>query len=363
MDPLTAKHICRNFIKRHSASGKGNRRDTASLNAAFEEYLDADRLILTAEDSAACFRLVLDEIAGYGPLTGLFADDKVTEIMVNGNGDVYTEKDGAISLTGTRFPDHASVMRLAERFLGPAGLRVDESAPFADCRLPDGSRLNAIIPPLAVDGPVLTIRRFSRSMADTDNIIANGTVTSGQMEKLRDMVASRKTIVISGGTGSGKTTLLNILASFIDSSERLVTIEDTAELNLGLPHVIRLQSRTENIEGKGGVSVRDLVRNAMRMRPDRIIVGEARGPEALDMVQAMNTGHEGSLATVHANSARDALSRIEIMILTAGIGLPRDAARDMIVSAVDYIAHLVRDPGGRRVLREIFDVKAGRIAD
>lgn len=333
--------------------------DAGAIKDAFEVFVRRERLILRARETEVLLAELVSEIAGYGVLTPYFLDSEVTEIMVNGNGDIYLEKRGSLEQAAAGAISPNETRELADRIFGPLGLRIDESCPYADGRLGDGSRVNAVIPPLAVDGPVLTVRRFPDRALTADDLSRSKSWRPVEMEYLRAAVQSRKTILISGGTGSGKTTLLNVLASFISDSERLVTVEDTAELRIPKRHVVRLQSRPGNLEGKGEVTIRDLVRNALRMRPDRIIVGEARGSEALDMLQAMNTGHEGSLATVHANSCEDALRRLEIMAMMAGERLPQQSVEQLIKSAVDLVVQTSRAPGGARTVAGIYDAKKG----
>ena len=294
---------------------------------------------------------IYDEAMRLGPLEDFLADESITEIMVNGPNQVYVERNGKIELTPQTFMDDESVMGVIERIVAPIGRRIDESQPYVDARLPDGSRVNAIISPLSLIGPCITIRKFAKRALTVDDLIGFGTWTSNASEFLRLCVLMRKNIVVAGGTGSGKTTLLNVLSGFIPPSDRIVTIEDAAELRLVQPHVIRLEARPPNIEGRGAVPIRDLVRNALRMRPDRIIVGECRGGEALDMLQAMNTGHDGSLTTVHANSPRDVISRLETMVLMSGLELPSRAIREQIASAIDVIVHESRlSDGSRKVV-------------
>jgi pilus assembly protein CpaF len=293
-------------------------------------------------------RRIEDEVMGHGPLEPLLADPTVSDILVNGPHQVYVERRGKLELTDVRFNDDAHLINIIDRIVSAVGRRVDESSPMVDARLKDGSRVNAIIPPLALDGPMLSIRRFAIELLSVDDLIRLGTLDDATARVLRAVVKSRLNVVISGGTGAGKTTLLNILSGFVPETERVVTIEDSAELQLQQPHVVRLETRPPNIEGKGAVAQRDLVRNSLRMRPDRIIVGEVRGAEALDMLQAMNTGHDGSLTTVHANSPRDALSRIETMITMAGIAFPIKAMRAQMASALHVIVQVSRDEDGRR---------------
>lgn len=299
---------------------------------------------------------VFNEALRLGPLEKLLADDAVSEIMVNGPRQVYVERGGRLELSDCQFTDDASVLAIIERIIAPLGRRCDESQPYVDARLKDGSRVNAIISPLALSGPTITIRKFSKKALSSEDFIRFGTWTPNAAEFMRLCVYLRKNIVVAGGTGSGKTTLLNLLSGFIPSSERIVTVEDAAELRLQQPHVVRLEARPANIEGKGAVTIRDLVKNCLRMRPDRIIVGECRGGEALDMLQAMNTGHDGSLTTVHANSPRDVISRLETMVLMSGMDLPSRAIREQIASAVDIIIHESRLSDGARKVVAISEV-------
>jgi len=300
---------------------------------------------------------VYDEVHGYGPIQPLIGDDTLTEIMVNGPKQVYAERDGQLFITDIVFRDDAHVMRIIDRIVSPLGRRIDEASPLVDARLPDGSRVNAIIPPLSIVGPCLNIRKFSRTPYTADDLINFGTMTAGMMAFLKACVIGRLNLIISGGTGSGKTTTLNVLSQFIPESERIVTIEDAAELRLHQDHVVRLEYRPPNLEGKGEITIRQLVRNSLRMRPDRIIVGEARGGEALDMLQAMNTGHDGSLSTAHTNSPRDTLSRLETMTLMAGMDLPSRAIREQIASAINLIIHQERFHDGSRKATHISEVQ------
>jgi pilus assembly protein CpaF len=293
---------------------------------------------------------ITDDTLGYGPLEKLLADETVTEIMVNGPHDVWIERKGRLYQTHIRFSDDAHLRRIINKIVGTIGRRVDEAVPMVDARLPDGSRVNAIIPPLSLSGPLVTIRKFSKQRWDLDDLVRMGTLSREAVDFLEACLKAELNILISGGTGSGKTTLLNAVSTSISDDERIVTIEDAAELRLNQRHVLRLEARPANIEGEGQVTIRDLVRNSLRMRPDRIIVGEVRGAEALDMLQAMNTGHDGSLSTVHANSTRDALSRVETMVLMAGYDLPVKAIRNQVASALDLVVHLERlADGGRKV--------------
>lgn len=307
-------------------------------------------------DPAQLGREILDEALGLGPLEELLADDSVSEIMVNGPDRIFVERRGKLELTGRTFMDEAAVMAAIERIVSPLGRRVDESQPYVDARLADGSRVNCVIHPLSLVGPCITIRKFARRQLFDRDLIGFGTLTQPMADFLRVCVLLRKNIVVSGGTGSGKTTLLNVLSNYLPHDERILTIEDAAELRLAQPHLVRLEARPPNIEGRGAVTIRDLVRNALRMRPDRIIVGECRGGEALDMLQAMNTGHDGSLTTVHANSPRDVISRLETMVLMSGLELPSRAIREQIASAVDLIVHESRLSDGSRKVTCISEV-------
>ena len=307
-------------------------------------------------DATAIEREVFNEALRLGPLEDLLADESVTEIMVNGPNRVYVERGGKLQLTDLQFLDDASVMAVIERIVSPIGRRIDESQPYVDARLADGSRVNAIIPPLSLTGPTVTIRKFAKKTLTVEDFIRFGTWTRNAAEFMKACVIMRKNIIVAGGTGSGKTTLLNLLSGFIPHGERIVTVEDAAELRLVQPHVVRLEARPPNIEGRGAVTIRDLVKNCLRMRPDRIIVGECRGGEALDMLQAMNTGHDGSLTTVHANSPRDVISRLETMVLMSGMELPSRAIREQIASAVDIVIHESRLSDGSRKVVAISEV-------
>jgi pilus assembly protein CpaF len=302
------------------------------------------------------FRDVLDDLLGYGPIQPLLDDPNITEVMVNGPFQVYTERNGKLTLTNVKFEDDDHVLRIIERIILPLGRRIDADSPTVDARLPDGSRVNAVIPPVAIDGPSITIRKFFKEKLTINQLIELGSITKKMAEFLRACVVSRLNIVISGGTGSGKTTTLNILSGFIPEDERIVTIEDAAELQLHQTHVLRLETKSPNIDGSGSVSIRDLVRNSLRMRPDRIVVGECRGGEALDMLQAMNTGHDGSLTTVHANSPRDTLSRLETLSLMSGLDMPLRVIREQIASAIDVIVHQSRLKDGTRKITNITEV-------
>ncbi|MEO7119157.1 MAG: CpaF family protein [Candidatus Limnocylindrales bacterium] len=323
----------------------------------FGKVIDEEGLALTRAERVRMLEQITDEIIGLGPLEPLLRDESITEIMVNGPRQVYIERSGKLELTNVVFQNDDHVMRIIDRIIAPIGRRVDESSPMVDARLTDGSRVNAIIPPLSLVGPVVTIRKFSASPFTVDDLIRFGTATADMFDFLRACVEARPNIFVSGGTGSGKTTTLNVLSSFIPNDERIVTIEDAAELQLRQEHVVTLESRPPNIEGKGAIPIRELVRNALRMRPDRIIVGECRSGEALDMLQAMNTGHDGSMSTGHANSPRDMLSRLETMVLMSGVDLPLRAIREQVASAVDLIVQQSRLKDGTRKIVNITEVQ------
>ncbi|HLY95248.1 MAG TPA: CpaF family protein [Gaiellaceae bacterium] len=323
---------------------------------AVTEELAVDGTPLTREERRELVRQLTDDILGYGPLEPFLGDESVTEVMVNGPDHVYVERAGRIERAGARFVDDAHIMRIIDKIVSQVGRRVDEASPMVDARLPDGSRVNAIIPPLALTGPTLTIRKFSRDPYTINDLISFGTVSARAAQFFGACVKGKLNVLISGGTGTGKTTTLNAISAFIPGDERIVTIEDAAELQLQQEHVITLEARPPNIEGSGEVKIRELVRNALRMRPDRIIVGEVRGPETLDMLQAMNTGHEGSLTTIHANSPRDALARLETLVLTAGVELPHRAIREQIASAFDLLVQIQRLVDGSRRISHISEV-------
>jgi pilus assembly protein CpaF len=320
------------------------------------EQLTLDRTPLTREERRQLVREITDDILGYGPLEPFLRDDSVTEVMVNAHDRIYVERGGRLERTGAAFVDNAHLMRIIDKIVSQVGRRVDESSPMVDARLPDGSRVNAIIPPLALRGPTVTIRKFARDPYTMNDLIGFGTITGKAAQFLSACVRGKLNVLISGGTGTGKTTTLNALSAFVPNDERIVTIEDAAELQLQQEHVIVLESRPPNIEGQGEVRIRELVRNALRMRPDRIIVGEVRGAETLDMLQAMNTGHEGSLTTIHANSPRDALSRLETLVLTAGVDLPLRAIREQISSAFDLLVQISRLVDGSRRITHVTEV-------
>jgi pilus assembly protein CpaF len=323
---------------------------------AVTEQLALDRTPLTRDERRQLVREITDDILGYGPLEPFLRDDSVTEIMVNGGERIYIERAGKIELSDSTFVDDAHLLRIIDKIVSQVGRRVDEASPMVDARLPDGSRVNAIIPPLALRGPTLTIRKFSRDPYTMDDLINFGSLTAKSAHFLAACVQGKLNVLVSGGTGTGKTTTLNALSAYIPGDERIITIEDAAELQLQQDHVITLEARPPNIEGQGEVKIRELVRNALRMRPDRIIVGEVRGPETLDMLQAMNTGHEGSLTTIHANSPRDALARLETLVLTAGVELPLRAIREQVASAFDLLIQITRLVDGSRRISHVTEV-------
>jgi len=360
--PLISRY--RDRIRREVVEqGAGGTDPHAALAARARELLRGE--LLSASEVDRLVEALLDDALGAGPLEPLMRDLDVTEVIVNGHEQVYAERRGVLRREPIRFEDEAHLRHVIERIVSAVGRRVDESSPMVDARLPDGSRVNAVIPPVAVDGPLLTIRRFAAGGLSARDLVGMGAMDAAQADLLRRCVQGRLNVVISGGTGTGKTTLLNALAAHIGSDERIVTVEDAAELRLAQVHVARLEARPPNVEGRGAIDLRALVRNALRMRPDRIVVGEVRGPEALDMLQAMTTGHDGSLTTVHASSTADAMRRIETMVLMAGLELPHAAVRDQVAAAVDVVVQLVRSADGTRSVRAIEgqDRAAGRVRE
>ena len=326
------------------------------LNKIIEDELGQYRLPMNSWERKGFFKQIYDEAMGYGPLEPLLKDDRVSDILVNGYQNVYVERGGKLERTNVKFADNDHLRKIIDKIVVQVGRRIDESSPMVDARLPDGSRVNAIIPPLALDGPALSIRKFSKDRLQLERLIANQSLTDEMGAILKAAVQGRLNIIISGGTGSGKTTLLNMLSDFIPDSERIVTIEDAAELQLRQDHIVRLETRPPNIEGRGEVTQRELVKNCLRMRPDRIVMGEVRGAETLDMLQAMNTGHDGSLTTIHANSPRDAMTRIETMVAMAGLDIPTKALREYISSAIGLVLQQNRLSDGTRKLVSISEI-------
>ena len=336
---------------------EANREDVRrEVSQLLESLVLGESTPLNLQERERVVQEVLDEVFGLGPLEPLLADPTVSDILVNTHKRVYVERKGLLELTPIQFRDDVHLMSIVDRIVSAVGRRVDESSPMVDARLADGSRVNAIIPPLSVDGPVLSIRRFGRDRLTADDLVNNNSLTTPMLELLRGCVKARLNVLISGGTGAGKTTFLNVLSSYISNRERIVTIEDAAELQLNQDHVVRLETRPPNIEGKGAIFQRQLVINALRMRPDRILVGEVRGEEALDMLQAMNTGHDGSLTTIHANTPRDALSRLETMVAMANLNLPESAIRRQISSAIDVVVQVSRMSDGTRKVVSVAEI-------
>jgi pilus assembly protein CpaF len=327
------------------------------IEECFNKVLDEEKLLFNRDTREQLLEWVVADIVGYGPIEPLLNDPDITEIMVNGHDEIFVERFGLIEPTEVRFESETHLRRVIDRIVSPIGRRVDETSPMVDARLPNGYRVNATIPPLSLDGPILTIRKFSARPFTGQDLIANSTMTVALATFLRASVEARVNMVVSGGTGSGKTTFLNMLSAFIPERERIITIEDTAELQLHQVHVVRLEKRPPNIEGKGEITIRQLVINALRMRPDRIVVGECRGGEALDMLQAMNTGHDGSMTTIHSNGPRDALRRIETMVLMAGMELPLKAIREQVASSIELIVHMERLKDGSRKVVQVSEVQ------
>ncbi|HEU5252630.1 MAG TPA: CpaF family protein [Solirubrobacterales bacterium] len=352
-----ASRLRERLVERRQAQAGAERAGAGDLATAVRALVEEHAAVLPpAQRDEVAERIVRDSV-GLGPLEELLADPAVEEVMVNGHDRVYVERRGLIEATAVAFGDEEELRNVIERILAPLGRRVDELSPMVDARLEDGSRVNVVIPPLAIDGPALSIRRFGAARPDPDELVALGTITPEQRGRLEAAVTGRRNVLVSGGTGSGKTTLLNALSGYIAASERVVTIEDAAELRLRQPHVVRLESRPAGIEGRGEVAIRDLLRNALRMRPDRIVIGEVRGVEALDLLTALNTGHDGALSTVHANSPADALDRLETLALMAGVGLPHAAIAEQVRRGVDLVVHLQRGADGSRRVSEIAEVR------
>jgi len=345
------------LIERRRAGAAAGAQPSGGFGEEVRELVDEEAALLGAEDRDAVVGRILRDTVGLGPLEDLLADPDVEEVMVNGPDRVFVERGGRIEPAGVAFADEEELRNAVERILAPLGRRVDELSPMVDARLADGSRVNVVIPPLAIDGPALSIRRFGARRPGPRELLELGTLDGEQLGLLRRAVAGRRSILVSGGTGSGKTTLLNALSGFIGAGERVVTIEDAAELRLRQRHVVRLESRPPSVEGRGEVTIRDLLRNALRMRPDRIVIGEVRGAEALDLLTALNTGHDGALSTVHANSPADALRRLETLALMAGLGLPHEAIAGQVRRGVDLVVQLERRPDGARRVAEIAEVQ------
>jgi pilus assembly protein CpaF len=344
------------LVERRRFDAAAGRSPALELPAEVRDLVEEEAVLLGAADRATLEARIVRDTIGLGPLEDLLADPAVEEVMVNGPDCIYVERDGRIERTDVRFGDEDELRNAIERILAPLGRRIDELSPMVDARLADGSRVNVVIPPLAVDGPALSIRRFGVERPDPQRLVELGALSAAECELLEAAVAAKRSVLVSGGTGAGKTTLLGALSSFIPAGERVVTIEDAAELRLQQPHVVRLESRPASVEGRGEVTVRDLLRNALRMRPDRIVIGEVRGAEALDLLTALNTGHAGALSTVHANSAVDALSRLETLALMAGVGLPHEAIAEQVQRGIDLVVHLERAADGTRRVVEIAEV-------
>lgn len=323
------------------------------IQSVVEQYVGTHRIPMASADQAMLVREMVDEVLGFGPLEPLLADDQINDILINGAKSVFVEMSGVLQKVQTRFIDDDHVIRIIRRILAPLGRRLDESSPMVDARLPDGSRVNAIIPPIALDGPSMSIRKFSSKHLTANELVNLGSMTRECLDLLSDIVESRRNLLVSGGTGTGKTTILNLLSEFIPNDERIVTIEDSAELQLNHPHIVRLETRPANTEGTGRITARDLIVNALRMRPDRVIVGEVRSGEIIELLQAMNTGHEGSMSTIHSNSAKDALIRIETLLAVNGYDAGERAIARLIGSSLDVVVQLTRLPNGRRLVSEV----------
>jgi pilus assembly protein CpaF len=350
---LLARQLRGRLVEMRRAAAARGSAGTADLPQEVRGLVDGEAAVLGAADREAVVAEILRDTVGLGPLEDVLADPAVEEVMVNGPGEVYVEREGRIERSQIVFADDDELRNAIERVLAPLGRRVDELNPMVDARLPDGSRVNVVIPPLSLDGPTVSIRRFGARRPDPEELVRLGTLGDSQLALLEGAVRARSSVLVSGGTGSGKTTLLNALSSFIEPTERVITIEDAAELRLQQPHVVRLESRPAGVEGRGEVTIRDLLRNALRMRPDRIVIGEVRGAEALDLLMALNTGHEGALSTVHANSPEDALGRIETLTLLAGVGLPHGAVAEQVRRGFDLVVHLERGRDGARRVTEV----------
>jgi pilus assembly protein CpaF len=345
------------LIERRRTAAASGETATADLTTEVAALVDEEAALLGEADREALAARIVRDTVGLGPLEDLLADPRVEEVMVNGPERVYVERAGTIEATAVSFESEEALRNAIERILSPLGRRIDELSPMVDARLGDGSRVNVVIPPLSIDGPVVSIRRFGARRPGPDELVELGTLSPAGRRRLEEAVAGRRSILISGGTGSGKTTLLNAISSFIAPGERVVTIEDAAELRLQQPHVVRLESRPASVEGRGEVTIRDLLRNALRMRPDRIVIGEVRGAEALDLLTALNTGHDGALSTVHANSPADAIARVETLALMAGVGLPHEAIAEQARRGLDLVVQIERRSDGSRRVIEIAEVK------
>lgn len=352
-----ASRLRARLVEQRRAEAAAGRRAEEDFGESVRALVERHAGILPPREREEVAERIIRDSVGLGPLEVLLADPAVEEVMVNGPGKVYVERRGLLEATDVAFESEEELRNAIERILAPLGRRVDELSPMVDARLADGSRVNVVIPPLAIDGPALSIRRFGVNRPGPAELVSLGTLTPEQRELLEQAVAGRRSVLVSGGTGSGKTTLLNALSSFIFPAERVVTIEDAAELRLQQPHVVRLESRPAGVEGRGEVTIRELLRNALRMRPDRIVIGEVRGVEALDLLTALNTGHDGALSTVHANSPADALNRLETLALMAGVGLPHEAVAEQVRRGIDLVVHLQRQPDGSRRVTEIAELR------
>jgi pilus assembly protein CpaF len=352
-----ASRLRARLVEQRRAEAAAGRKPEEDFGESVRALVARHAAILPPQERERVAERIVRDSVGLGPLEVLLADPAVEEVMVNGPGKVYVERRGLLEPTDVAFESEEELRNAIERILAPLGRRVDELSPMVDARLADGSRVNVVIPPLAIDGPALSIRRFGANRPGPDELVSLGTLTPEQRQLLEQAVASRRSVLVSGGTGSGKTTLLNALSSFIAPAERVVTIEDAAELRLQQPHVVRLESRPAGVEGRGEVTIRELLRNALRMRPDRIVIGEVRGIEALDLLTALNTGHDGALSTVHANSPADALNRLETLALMAGVGLPHEAVAEQVRRGIDLVVHLQRQSDGSRRVTEIAELK------